>query len=66
MPRQSILTRLDASAANCECCREAAEHIRQMRKAYADDLKEVQRDARDAYTEGKFEGRQEAAGNGGW
>lgn len=62
--KQTLLQRLDAS--NCDLCTEAAARIRQMQKEHNTELREASRDARDSYSEGNWDGRQEASGNGGW
>lgn len=62
--KQSLLTRLDAS--DNELCKEAAQLIREMIKNHNEDMLQAERDARDAYTEGEYAGREESRENGDW
>jgi hypothetical protein len=62
--QKPLLSRLDAS--DNELCKEAAAYIRKLIKGHNDELREAERDARDAYSQGNYDGREESSGNGGW
>lgn len=57
--RKAMLEALAAGTATPEQQRAAFEHLQAIKRQHAAELREADRDARDAYAEGNWRGREE-------
>lgn len=56
---KAMLAALEAGTATPDQQRAAFAHLQGLKQQHAQDLREADRDARDAYSEGRHEGRSE-------
>lgn len=57
---KAMLAALEAGTATAEQQKAAFAHLLAVKKQHNEDLREAERDARSAYTEGQWDGREEA------
>jgi len=57
---KAMLAALEAGTATTEQQKAAFAHLLAVKKQHNEDLREAERDARSAYTEGQWDGREEA------
>lgn len=58
-----MLAALAAGAATPDQQRAAFAHLQAVKRQHAEEIREAERDARDAFSEGRHEGRAEARGD---
>jgi flagellar biosynthesis/type III secretory pathway protein FliH len=61
---RAMLAALQAGTATPEQQQAAFAHIQAVKKQHNEDLREAERDARSAFTEGRYEGREEGRDHG--
>lgn len=61
--QKAMLAALEAGTATPDQQRAAFAHLQAVKRQHATELREAERDARDAFSEGRFEGREEVRGN---
>ncbi len=60
---KAMLTALEKGTATPDQQRQAFAHLQALKRQHNQDLREAERDARDAFSEGRYEGREEARGH---
>ncbi len=61
---RAMLAALEAGTATPDQQRAAFAHLQAVKRQHAEEIREAERDARDAFSEGRYEGRAEARGDG--
>lgn len=56
---QAMLSALETGTATPDQQRAAFVHLQVIKRQHAEDMRQAERDARDSFSEGRFEGREE-------
>jgi len=60
---KAMLAALEAGTATPDQQRAAFAHLQALKRQHAEELREADRGARDAFSEGRYEGRAESSGD---